>query len=364
MADDARPLLLRDRHAAAGARFVPFAGWEMPIWYGGSLEEHVAVRTTAGCFDLSHMGRLHVLGPDAAAALDGAVTIDVPAVPLGAARYALFCDADGRILDDLMIYKLADDEVLVVCNAASRATVVPALTERLDGRAELDDRTETVQLIAVQGPDAADLLAARGAEVEGLKRFRVAPTELLGRPVLLARTGYTGEDGFEVFVPNDDAGALWDDLVGSGAVGPAGLAARDSLRLEAGLTLYGSDMTTETSPYELGLGKFVHLQTSFVGRDALAALAEQPPTRELRGLKLEGRRVARGHEDVTADGRRIGEVTSGVFSPTLDAPIAFALVEPGLAEGATVGVALRGAEVAAEVVPVPFLTRPGTRKGT
>ncbi|GLY15573.1 glycine cleavage system aminomethyltransferase GcvT [Kineosporia rhizophila] len=360
---------LHEVHAAAGARLTDFAGWLMPLKYSSELAEHEAVRTTAGLFDLSHMGEIRLQGPEAGAALDHALVGKLSAIAPGRAKYSLLCDENGGILDDLVTYRLADDEFLVIANASNTATVLEALTTRVGGfDTRITDETEQTALIAVQGPASQAIvqaLVATDAEreaVAALRYYACMPAQLAGLSVLLARTGYTGEDGFEVYVAADQAVTLWQALQpGLEAAGGrlAGLACRDTLRLEAGMPLYGNELSLQTTPYAAGLGRVAQLGKPFVGQEALARLAEEPPARVLTGLAGSGRRAARaGNTVLDAEGRPVGVITSGALSPTLGRPIALAYVdrEEALA-GRGLQVDVRGTHLAFEVVPYPFYKR-------
>jgi aminomethyltransferase len=347
-ADESRATPLLSRHIALGARMVDFGGWRMPVQYTSILDEHRAVRGRAGLFDLSHMGELFVEGPDAGAALAGALVTDPPSLSVGRAHYSMMCARDGGVIDDLIVYRLAEDRFLVVANAPNAPVVSDALAECLDAsRSILDDRSLATALVAVQGP------AARG----------IAEGTLGGIPVLVARTGYTGEDGFEVFADGAAAGEVWDILLAAGApegLVPVGLGARDTLRLEAGMPLYGNELDRSTTPFEAGLGRVVKLARAgdFVGRDALARAAEAGPRRLLVGLVVRGRGIARHGYPVWAGDRRTGIVTSGTQSPTLGLPIAMAYVAPGDAvNGTLLEVEIRDTRAVAEVVPLPFYSR-------
>jgi aminomethyltransferase len=357
-------------HSELGATLTDFAGWLMPLRYRSETAEHTAVRTAAGIFDLSHMGELAVSGPDAAAALDYALTGQPSAIEPGRARYTMICAPDGGVLDDLIVYRLGDAEFLVVANAANTGVVLAALTERAAGYdARVSDRTDNNALIAVQGPRAAAILAGLTAtDLSTIRYYASYPAQLAGRPVLLARTGYTGEDGFEIFAAPEDAEQLWADISAAGAAEgliPAGLAARDTLRLEAGMPLYGNELSREVTPYDAGLGRAVRLDKpgDFVGRAALAARAAAAPQRELIGLVGQSRRVPRHGYDVLWDDQPCGSVTSGAPSPTLGAPIAMAYVRPGTAEQAAdpahgqLAVDVRGQAEPARLVELPFYRR-------
>jgi aminomethyltransferase len=366
----ARRTPLTHVHEQLGATLTDFAGWLMPLRYGSETAEHNAVRTAAGLFDLSHMGELSVTGPGASAALDYALVGAMSALRPGRARYTMICAEDGGVIDDLIVYRLADAEYLIVANAANAATVSRALGERAAGyEATVTDRTADYALIALQGPHAARILAAlTDADLSEIKYYASYSAKVAGRPVLLARTGYTGEDGFELYVSPEDAEYLWAALTEAGSphgLIPAGLAARDSLRLEAGMPLYGNELSRDITPYDAGLGWVVKLdkESDFVGKAALAAKAGEPPQRQLVGLTSQSRRVPRHGYDVLWNGSACGTVTSGTPSPTLGAPIAMAYVRPEVAvaaEAALSGLAVdvRGRPEPATLVPLPFYKRP------
>lgn len=361
----ATPLLTR--HQALGARLIDFAGWLMPVQYSGILEEHRAVRERAGLFDLSHMGELFVEGPEAGAALAYALVSDPPALAVGRAHYSMICAADGGVLDDLIVYRLADERFLVVANASNAQLVSDLLVERIgDFRAILDDRSLATALVAIQGPRAKGILAPHtDVDLEALRYYEIAEGHVAGSEALVARTGYTGEDGFELFVDNARAGELWDVLLEAGrseGLVPVGLGARDTLRLEAGMALYGNDLDPTISPYDAGLGRVVKLTKpgDFVGRAALERIAAEGPRRRLVGLIVRGRGIARHGYPVFAAERETGAVTSGAPSPTLGVPIALAYVTPGDGEpGTMLDVGIRDGRVPAEVVPLPFYRRAG-----
>ncbi|MGA5324285.1 glycine cleavage system aminomethyltransferase GcvT [Streptomyces seoulensis] len=356
-------------HRSLGATMTDFAGWDMPLRYGSERDEHQAVRTRAGLFDLSHMGEITVTGPDAAALLNHALVGDLASVGVGRARYTMICRADGGILDDLIVYRLAEHEYMVVANASNAQVVLDALTERAVGfDAEVRDDRDAYALLAVQGPESPGILkAVTDADLDGLKYYAGLPGTVAGVPALIARTGYTGEDGFELFVKPEHAPQLWEALMAAGAgagLVPCGLSCRDTLRLEAGMPLYGHELTTELTPFDAGLGRVVKFgkEGDFVGREALtkaAERAEAQPPRVLVGLIAEGRRVPRAGYAVVADGKVIGEVTSGAPSPTLGKPLAIAYVDAAhAAPGSTgVGVDIRGSHEPYEVVALPFYKR-------
>ena len=366
MPEEPRATPLVARHEALGARLVDFAGWRMPIQYAGILEEHRAVRQRAGLFDLCHMGELFVEGPEAGDALAGAVTTDPRTLAIGRAHYSMICAPDGGILDDLIVYRLADDRFLVVANASNAVVVSDALAERLEGRrAILDDRSLATALVAIQGPAALGILAPlTDLDLDAIRYYGIAEGSVAGVPGLVARTGYTGEDGFEVFVDADAGTTIWDALAAAGASAglvPVGLGARDTLRLEAGMPLYGNELDRSTTPFEAGLGRVVKLakEGGFVGRDALAAAAEAGVRRRLVGLVVRGRGIARHGHRVMSGEQASGAITSGTMSPTLGVPIAMAYVAPAdSAPGTMLDVEIRDTRAAAEVVPLPFYTRP------
>ncbi|MFP5346544.1 MAG: glycine cleavage system aminomethyltransferase GcvT [Actinomycetes bacterium] len=358
---------LHDVHEEAGATFTDFAGWQMPLRYGSELAEHHAVRNAAGLFDLSHRGEIEVVGPQAAALLDYALVGDVSAIAEGKAKYTMVCNPEGGILDDLIVYRLGPERYMVVANASNAGVVLAALQERSGGfDAEVQDACDEWSLIAIQGPNSAKILSGlTDADLEGLRYYTIEESTVAGHPVRLARTGYTGEDGFEIFCAPSDAVDIWRALAAAGAdegLVPAGLACRDSQRLEAGMPLYGNELSEELTPYEAGLGRVVRLQKSgdFVGRAALEERAGHEVQRVRVGLRPEGRRAPRAGYAVLdpESGDQVGEVTSGAPSPTLGYPIAMAYVDKAHAEpGTRLAVDVRGTRVDAEVVPLPFYSR-------
>ena len=406
-----RPTALRPVHDALGATLTGFAGWLMPLRYGSETAEHNAVRQAAGIFDLSHMGQIGVRGPQAAEALDFALTGNLSRLAVGRARYTMMCAPDGGVMDDLIVYRLGAGErageapgeaagggaggdgarypaeFLVVANAANADVVEEALRERAHGYdAEItgspvagDEGTAGERaLIAVQGPNAATIVGRlTGAPLADLKYYASVGTSVATGdaevPVLLARTGYTGEDGFELFCRPGDAVAVWQALTGAGkgdGLIPAGLSARDTLRLEAGMPLYGNELGRDVTPFEAGLGRVVKFdkQGDFVGRDALAASAGERPARTLIGLEGRSRRVPRHGYPVLLDGQPCGSVTSGAPSPTLGRPIAMAYVDTPAADAITAAAApgpaagglavdIRGRAEPADYVKLPFYHR-------
>jgi aminomethyltransferase len=357
---------LVETHRSLGARLIEFGGWLMPVQYRGIIEEHRAVRERAGLFDLSHMGELFVEGPEAGAALAAALVSDPPSLAVGRAHYSMICAADGGILDDLIVYRLAPERFLVVANAANAQVVSDELAERLRGfGAVLDDRSLATALLAVQGPESAAIVQPlTKVDLAGLRYYAIAEGPVAGIPALVARTGYTGEDGFELFVEWGRAAELWGSLLepgGKRGLIPCGLGARDTLRLEAGMPLYGNELDRTTNPFEAGLGRVVKLEkpADFVARAALEKVARDGPAKRLVGLVVRGRGIARHGHPVFLGDRRTGVVTSGTHSPTLNVPIAMAYVAPGDGEPGTIlDVEIREQRVAAEVVALPFYRRP------
>ncbi len=352
-------------HERLGATMTDFAGWWMPLRYTSDREEHAAVRERAGQFDLSHMGQIQVEGPDAGAALDNALVTTPSSMPVGRARYSLLVDEDGGILDDLIVYRLDENDYLVIANASNRERVVDELTVRSEAASlqslSVIDHTLSRALVAVQGPASLDIVTSVADDsskdaVSELGYYRHTNITVSGIPVLLARTGYTGERGYELICPADSAAQLWEVVRVAGesyGLVPCGLAARDTLRLEAGMPLYGHELSREITPREAGQGRVVKLDHEFVGRDALAE-REAEPRFSLYGLTGEGRRAARAGSTVSVDGEQVGSITSGVLSPTLGFPIALALLRPGLAPGTVVNVDVRGKNQDMTIAELPF----------
>ena len=357
-----------------------FAGWQMPLRYASETAEHNAVRRAAGLFDLSHMGEILVTGPGAAAALDYALTGQLSAVSPGRARYTMICAPDGGVLDDLVVYRQGEQEFMVIANASNTGVVVAALTDRAAGfDALVTDATQDYALIAVQGPAAAGIVAPlTDLDLGAMKYYAGAFGDVAGRKAWVARTGYTGEDGFEVYCRPEDAPAVWDAIASAGTgagagastgastgagLVPAGLAARDTLRLEAGMPLYGNELGPDMTPFEAGLGRVVKFDKpgEFVGREALAARASAGPSRHLAGLTIASRRIARHGYPVLADGQACGTVTSGAPSPTLGVPIAMAYLDRPAASlaGAVLTVGIRGEAVPVRLTDLPFYSRRG-----
>jgi aminomethyltransferase len=358
---------LHDLHVALGARMVPFAGYEMPVQYTSIIEEHRTVRSAVGLFDLSHMGEIDVRGRRAVEFLGRAIVSDPSTLTDGQAQYSMLCQEDGGIIDDLIVYRLGEERFMVVCNAANRDAVVAHLAglHAHDGQdVELDDRSDVVGLVAPQGPAAASVLSGlTDVDLDALENYHAATGSVAGTPAIVARTGYTGEDGFELFCDAGRIREVWEAVAtagGAAGLRPSGLGARDTLRLEAGMPLYGNELDRETNPFEAALGRVVKLEKGdFVGREALEAVKEAGPARKLVGLQMVDNAIPRTGYEVRAAGASVGRVTSGTLSPTLGTKIAMARVA---AETAGVGnefeVVVRDRPYRAEQVKLPFYRRP------
>jgi aminomethyltransferase len=359
---------LYEQHKKAGARMVPFAGWEMPVQYTGVTDEHKAVREAVGLFDVSHMGELEMRGVYARQVVDYLVTNDVRKLEDGQAQYTCCCNVNGMILDDLIIYRAAEDRVMIVCNASNRDKIVEVFRNAAKDHCEFIDRTDDTALIALQGPKALTVLQKAGdvKHLAAMPPFHFAEANLFGVECTVARTGYTGEDGVEIFCPWNDAPKVWEGLMQIGqpeGIKPCGLGARDTLRLECKMALYGNDIDETTNPLEAGLGWTVKFDAGdFVGREVLQNVKEQGVHRKLVGLEMTGRGIGRHGYPVKAatGGEPIGVVTSGSPSPTLGKNIALAYVPVAHANiGTKVLVDCRGKDVEAVVVKTPFYKRKG-----
>jgi aminomethyltransferase len=347
-------------HRALNARMVDFAGWDMPVQYpAGILAEHAAVRTRCGVFDLSHMGRVYLRGADANTLAQDCCTRDLGRLPDGAAAYSVVCGREGGILDDVIAYRLGDREVMFVFNASNRIADTQWFAEQRDcagWNVDLVDRTLDTALIGVQGPEAQSVLQSLSADaLADLPGYAFIQTDVAGVAALVSRTGYTGEDGFEVMVDASDAEGVWSRLTEQAQ--PCGLGARDTLRTEAGFALYGHDIDRSTNPYEARLGWVVSLsKPDFIGRDALAQIKSAGPSRRLVGLRVDPGGVPRPGLPILHDGHRVGALTSGTFSPTLKQNIAMGYVPTELSRaGQKLEVELRGKSSPAEVVALPFV---------
>jgi aminomethyltransferase len=355
---------LHGRHLAANARMVDFGGWDMPIQYRSILSEHAAVRSAVGVFDLSHMGRLYIRGAGARDLVQGLTTNDVTRLAPGRAQYSLFCADDGRILDDVIVYNL-DTELLVVVNASNRLKILAWIAERRAGPltgldADVHDATLETAMIGFQGPESARLLQEIVTmPLDDLRYYAAMTGTVAGRDALIARTGYTGEDGFEVIVSAADAPETWDTLLAErGGVQPVacGLGARDTLRLEMGMALYGHEIDETVNPYEAGLGRVVRLgKGDFAGREALAAISKRGVDQKLVAFELTASGVPRQGYPVVAGGQTVGRVTSGNISPSLNKPIGMAYVPTALSEvGTELAIEVRNRQVPARIVALPF----------
>lgn len=364
----ARRTPLYDRHVALGARMVDFAGYDMPLQYSGIREEHEAVRERAGVFDVSHMGEVLIAGPNALAAVQTLIANDASRLEPASGLYGVMCNDAGGIVDDVVAVRGLEEgsgHYLVVVNAATREKDVAWMREHPLEGAKLYDISDDTALLAVQGPLAVDIVQRiADRDIASLRPFHQTGARLAGlesRTSVVSRTGYTGEDGIELFIDAPVARQLWDAVLEAGADAgliPCGLGARDTLRLEAGLRLYGQDMDDTVDPFSCGLGWTVKLDKGeFVGAEALRRLKESGPPRKSIGLALEGRSIARHGMEVRLDARRVGEVTSGTFSFTLGHGIAIALVDPAAASAEEVIVDIRGTATPARVVPMPFYRR-------
>ncbi len=365
---------LYERHVAAGGKIVPFAGWEMPVQYSGVIEEHRAVRGAAGLFDVSHMGEIHVAGPGAEAFLQRLTPNDVTALTPGRAHYSAFLTEAGTYIDDLLVYRLGAEEFLVVVNAANAAKDFAWVESHAAGveGVEVEDVSERYALLALQGPKAAGILRplARVADAEGnpgaldeIKGYRFARGTVDGAAAILSRTGYTGEDGFELYLAPEDAPRIWDRLLAAGVADgliPAGLGARDTLRLESGMALYGHEIDDTTTPWEADLAWTVKLEAGeFIGKGAIVRQKEAGIERRLVGFEVEGRGIARDGHRVLDGEHEVGRVTSGTWSPTFEKALGMAYVPIGLAEpGSSVAIDVRGRRLPARVVKLPFYRRP------
>ena len=356
-AKDLRRTPLFDEHEKAGARLVDFAGWEMPVQYAGIKAEHEAVRARGGLFDVSHMGEAVFRGPDAEAAVQRLVTRDVSRLETGQAGYAAVCYEDGGTVDDVLVYRRLED-FLIVVNAANRDKDLAHFRENVsDLDVEVADESDDWALLALQGPESARILQnLTDVDLSELQYYRFVDGEVDGAPAIISRTGYTGEDGFELYVRPDDAPGLWRKLVGSGAE-PVGLGARDTLRLEAGMCLYGNELDEDTTPLEAGIAFAVHLEKEprFIGQGALLLEDAEGLRKKLVGFEVEGRGIARHGHTVTEGAEIVGRVTSGTLSPTLGRPIGLALVDPDAEDRFTV--VIRDKPVPAIAVPLPFYKR-------
>ncbi len=351
---------LFDQHVAAGAKLVPFAGWEMPVQYSGVKEEHLAVRSAAGVFDVSHMGEIETEGPQALELLQRLLSNDASKLDVGGAQYSVLCREDGGVMDDLFTYKLGENRYLTVTNAANHERDLAWFEEHAAGfECEVGDRLAEYAMLAIQGPNARTIVSElAGGELPA--RMRTATLELLGGEALICGTGYTGEDGVEVLIAPDRAASLWDALVEAGAA-PTGLAARDTLRTEVCFHLYGNDLSLDRNPIEAGLGWCCKEETGFIGAEAIAAARARGTAEKLAPFAITGTGIPRQDNEVVSGGEVVGVVTSGTYSPSLERGIGMAYVRADLAEpGIEIEIDVRGKRRAARTERKPLLDIAGT----
>lgn len=355
---------LYDRHIALNARIIDFGGWALPVQYSGIMEEHESVRSTAGLFDVSHMGEIVVTGRDAQSFLQHILTNDIVKAVDGQAVYSPMCYPTGGVVDDLIVYRLGAQNYLLVVNASNTDKDYAWITEHLSGDVCASNVSNDWAQLALQGPKAQAMLQKlTGYPLDSIRFFHFATdVRIAGIPAIVSRSGYTGEDGFEIYLPPGGAIKLWDALLEAGSgegLLPCGLGARDTLRFEAALPLYGQEISQDISPLEAGLSRFVKLdKPDFIGRDALAKQAAQGTARKLVGFEMTGRGIPRSHYEIEKDGIAIGFVTTGSFSPTLKKNIGLALVKSQYAADATqMDIIIRDKPVEARVIPIPFYTK-------
>jgi aminomethyltransferase len=364
--EDVKHIPLEHRHIELGGRMVPFAGFLMPVQYSGIKEEHQAVRTGVGLFDVSHMGEVEIVGADAIEVIDGLVTNDASRLKDGQAMYAALCNEAGGIVDDVLVYRLAADHVLVCVNASRRAEDFAHMTAHAAGGATITDTSDDYVQLALQGPDAPALLKkiapGIGEAIDGLRYYRAMRGEVAGVEMLISRTGYTGEDGFELYIPVAAAEGVFDAILKAGeafGLRMCGLGARDTLRLEAKFNLYGQDMSEATNPIEAGLGWTVKLdkKTPFVGQEAIRAVKEEGVSRRLRGLVLQEKGIIRPGYGIFVGDEKVGEVTSGSWAPTLEESIGLGYIDVDFVDAPVVDVQIRKRRVPARLTNKPFYKR-------
>ena len=352
---------LYDTHARLNARFVPFAGWDMPVRYDSIIREVEAVRTNAGLFDVSHMGRVEFEGPGAASLLDSVLSVNVRAMRPGRAHYNVICDRSGGVIDDCIVYRLADRRFLLIPNASNTDAVLDWIESLRPNHEDtsITNVTPDIAMIACQGPNARDMVAQLAeSDISRIRPFRARTVTVNGVEAFLARTGYTGEDGFEIMLPGESAPAMWESLMELGA-SACGLGARDVLRLEAGLLLHGNDMDTSVNPYEAALDRFVDPdRDGYAAGDALRAIRDAGVSRKIAAFTMVERGIARPGYSIMDGEERVGQVTSGGPSPTLDTNIGLGYVPIAYSEpGTRIAVEIRGRPVQAEITTLPFYRR-------
>ena len=362
MTDHLKRTPLFETHSLMNAKILEFAGWDMPIQYSSILNETKSVRSNAGIFDVSHMGRVEINGPDSVSLLNKLLSANIKNMTYGKGSYNLICNESGGIIDDCIVYRIDEEDFLLIPNASNTDIVLDWLYEWMSTsqKVHIKNVSSDYSMIAHQGPRAADMLNnLTNTNITTMKPFTITSTEIIGVEILLARTGYTGEDGFELIIPNKHAPKVWTMLADSGSL-PCGLGARDVLRLEAGLLLHGNDMDTSYNPYESCLDRFVDLsKQDYVAKDALQDIKNKGVNRLLVGFTLQERRIPRPKCSITVNGKnKIGTVTSGAFSPTLDTSIGLGYVHPRFSsEGSTFMIDIRGNLVEATVTSLPFYSR-------
>jgi aminomethyltransferase len=354
--EDLKNTPLVREHERLKALMAPFGGWNMPIQYEGILAEHKWCREKAALFDICHMGEFHFKGDLAADGLDDVFTFSVSSIPVGRSRYGFLLNADGGVIDDLIVFRLAEDEAMVVVNAATIANDFAVIRSRLKSGASFSDISAATGKLDLQGPLAREVLvAAFGPEIAGIPYFKFTRMAILGVPAIVSRTGYTGELGYEIFLPADKVKELWDLLLGDERVKPAGLGARDVLRLEVGYSLYGSDIDEATTPLEAGLATFVNFAKQFVGREALLRQQGEGLPRVKAAFRVNSRRSPRHHYEICFEGEPVGTVTSGVFSPMLGCGVGIGFVKPEVAViGAPLVIRHGNVSMEATVCELPF----------
>jgi aminomethyltransferase len=353
---------LHEIHKKLGARLVGFSGWEMPLKYSGEIEEHQAVRNSCGLFDVSHMGEVEVSGPDALGAVQLLTTNDASTLTDGQCQYTLLCNHQGGVLDDCIVYRFSSERFLFCVNAANTEKVFGWIRDSCPGKVTVEDLSASFAQLALQGPASGKLLARVSlADPSAIRHFHFASTTVCGVDTMVSRTGYTGEEGFELYVGPESAEGLWQAVMEAGrseGLLPCGLAARDGLRLEMGYPLYGHELGEETTPIEAGLEDFVRLDKDFIGKEALSGQLKEGVSRSLVGFEMAGPGIARPRYTISKGGFRVGEVTSGSFSPTLKRAIGLGYVEPPLkVPGTEIGIEIRKKAVKAVVAETPFYHR-------
>ncbi len=352
---------LYEKHLALGGKIIDFGGWELPVQYTGILEEHRQVRKAAGLFDVSHMGEIHVSGPDSEQTIQHLITNDIAGARENKVIYSPMCYPDGGVVDDLLVYKYSDTDFLVVVNASNTDKDFEWFLQNAKGKVTIENVSSQYAQLAVQGPQAeAVLQKLTGSKLRIIQFFTFDPSvEICTKRAIVSRTGYTGEDGFEIYISPEDAGLIWDSLLEAGkeaGLVPVGLGARDTLRFEAALPLYGQEISDKISPLEAGLGKFVKPgKGDFIGRDALVRQLEQGLKRKLIGFEMMERGIPRSHYEVQVEGKNVGFVTTGSYSPSLDKNIGLALLDVNYAaEGTGIDILIRNKPVRAETTGIPF----------